>query len=105
MSLSSSVAGFLVVIVGGIYLAKQPNLYRKGVIRLFTKQARPAAEATLYPSACALKLWLLGQFVVMLIVGVLTGLGAWLIGSPSAIALSLIAGLLEFIPFAGPMLG
>ena len=52
----------------------------------------------------ALKLWLLGQLVAMLIVGVLTGLGAWLIGLPSAIALGLIAGLFEFIPFAGPML-
>ena len=104
MSLSSAVAGFLVVIVGGIYLAWQPNLYQKGVIKLFTKQARPAAEATLYSSGRALKLWLLGQLVAMLIVGVLTGLGAWLIGLPSAIALGLVAGLLEFIPFAGPML-
>ena len=104
MSLGSAVVGFLVVIVGGIYLAWQPKLYRKGVIKLFTKQARPVAEATLYSSGRALKLWLLGQLVAMLIVGVLTGLGAWLIGLPSSIALGLVAGLLEFIPFAGPML-
>ena len=103
-SLGSAIAGLLVVIVGGIYLAWQPNLYRKGVIKLFTKRARPAAEATLDSSGRALKLWLLGQLVAMLIVGVLTGLGAWLIGLPSATALGLIAALLEFIPFVGPIL-
>jgi predicted PurR-regulated permease PerM len=42
--------------------------------------------------------------VSMLVVGVLTGLGLWLIGVPSALALGLLAGVLEFIPLAGPVL-
>ncbi|MFQ3595886.1 MAG: AI-2E family transporter, partial [Sphingomonadaceae bacterium] len=33
----------------------------------------------------------------------LTGLGLWLIGVPSALTLGLLAGLLEFVPFVGPI--
>jgi predicted PurR-regulated permease PerM len=40
----------------------------------------------------------------MVVVGLLTGIGLWLIGVPSALALGLLAGLLEFIPFAGPII-
>jgi predicted PurR-regulated permease PerM len=47
--------------------------------------------------------WLRGQLVAMLAVGALTGLGAALIGLPSALALGLLAGLLEFVPIVGPI--
>lgn len=104
MSLGSAVAGFVVILVGGAYLAFQPGLYRRGLLKLFPKTARQGAEATLLSSARALRLWLLGQLAAMAIVGLLTGIGAWLIGLPSAMALGLIAALLEFIPFVGPML-
>jgi predicted PurR-regulated permease PerM len=36
--------------------------------------------------------------------GTLPGIGLWLLGMPSALALGLIAFALEFIPFAGPIL-
>jgi predicted PurR-regulated permease PerM len=39
----------------------------------------------------------------MLLVGALTVLATWLIGLPSPLALGLIAGLLEFIPYLGPV--
>jgi predicted PurR-regulated permease PerM len=41
----------------------------------------------------------------MALVGVLVALTMWLIGLPSPLALGLIAGLTEFIPFVGPILG
>ena len=52
----------------------------------------------------ALRLWLKGQLIAMVVVGLLTGVGLWLLGMRSALALGLLAGLLEFIPFAGPLL-
>ena len=104
VSLGSAIAAFLVILVGGIYLAFQPSLYRNGLLKLLSRRARPAAEETLNLSGGALRLWLIGQFFAMLIVGILTGLGAWAIGLPSSIALGLIAALLEFIPFLGPIL-
>ena len=41
----------------------------------------------------------------MAAVAVLSGVGLWLIGVPLALALGLIAGLLDFIPYVGPWLG
>jgi predicted PurR-regulated permease PerM len=52
----------------------------------------------------ALRLWLKGQAIAMVVVGLMTGIGLWLLGMPSAFVLGLLAGLLEFIPFAGPII-
>ena len=55
-------------------------------------------------SGKALRLWLRGQLIAMVVVGLLTGSGLWALGMPSALTLGLMAGVLEFIPFAGPIL-
>jgi predicted PurR-regulated permease PerM len=54
--------------------------------------------------AGALRLWLLGQLIEMAIIGVLSGFSVWLIGLPSPIALGVIAGVAEFVPYLGPIL-
>jgi predicted PurR-regulated permease PerM len=50
-----------------------------------------------------LRWWLVGRFVSMAIVGAVTATGLWLIGIPSPLALGLIAALLEFVPYIGPI--
>jgi predicted PurR-regulated permease PerM len=45
-----------------------------------------------------------GQLGVMLAVGVVTTCVAWLLGLPAPLALGIIAGLLEIIPYFGPFL-
>ena len=45
-----------------------------------------------------------GQLLVMLAVGVLLTIVAWLLGLASPLALGVIAGLLEIIPYFGPVL-
>ena len=104
MSVGSGIADALVVIFGGIFLAAQPNFYRTGAIKLVPQAKRALVAEAMIDSERALRLWLRGQLFAMVIVGLLTGIGLWLIGVPSALALGLLAGLLEFIPFAGPIL-
>jgi predicted PurR-regulated permease PerM len=104
MTMWSVAIGILATIVGGIFLAAQPALYRAGLLQLFPGTARDRAAATLDSCGGALRLWLLGQLAGMVIVGALTGFGVWLVGLPSPIALGVLAGLLEFIPYAGPIL-
>jgi predicted PurR-regulated permease PerM len=51
-----------------------------------------------------LERWLVGQLVVMCTIGLLSGVGLWLLGIEAAFALGLMGGLLCFIPFVGAIL-
>jgi predicted PurR-regulated permease PerM len=96
---------FVLLIVAGIYLASAPRLYRGGAAKLFP----PAQHDSIYEAfdavAVALRLWSGGQLLAMLLVGLAAATAFWLVGLPLPIALGLIAGLTNFIPFLGPILG
>jgi predicted PurR-regulated permease PerM len=98
-------ADFFLVVVAGLYIAASPRLYRRGLVKLFPVGQHRRVEESLDAAGEALKLWLVSQLIAMLCVGVLTCVAAWLIGLPSPIALGFIAGLCDFIPFVGPIIG
>ena len=104
VTVGNGIVDTLLVIVGGIYLAAQPELYRVGMIKLVPERGRALAAQALEASGRALHLWLLGRMVSMTVVGVLTAVGLTVIGVPSALALGLLAALLEFVPFIGPII-
>lgn len=104
MSLGGGLTDTLLVIFGGIYIAAQPGLYRTGLLKLLPAGKRPLIGEALEDSGRALQLWLKGRVVSMVFVAILTGIGLTIIGVPSALTLALVAGLLEFIPFIGPIL-
>lgn len=97
------VADLVLVIVMGLYLALDPGLYRRGAVRLVPAARRAEVDAALGAAGAALSRWLLGQGVAMLVVGVAVAAGLTLLGVPMAIALGLVAGVLEFVPFFGPI--
>jgi len=98
-----ALANALLIVFLGLYLAADPALYRRGLLKLIPERARERTGVALDQAAVALKRWLLGQFIAMVAVGAVTGIGLYLIGVPQALSLALIAGLLEFIPFVGPI--
>lgn len=103
--LISGVAGFfeavILILVVGIFGAAEPGLYRAGFLHLIPARERPrvgeAVEAVFYN----LRYWLLGQVLLMIIIGVTTTVGLWIIGIPLALTLGLMAGILEMIPYIG----
>lgn len=104
-TLLAALAGAVLIFAGGIYLAANPESYRRGLIAVIPKRWQGVISSTLEDSAFALSRWLKAQLIAMAIVGLMTGVGMWLIGVPSPLALGLIAGLLEFIPIIGPIAG
>jgi predicted PurR-regulated permease PerM len=98
-------AGLLLVLFAGIYMALDPGLYRAGLIKLVPPAVQPSIDAALDDAGEALRRWLWGQTIAMVLVGTLTGIGFWLIGLPSPVALGLIMGLTEFVPVIGPVIG
>lgn len=103
-AITGATASLLLVAAGGIYLAAQPGLYWRGMLSLLPLRIRPTATAAGEAIELELRHWLVGQLVIMVIVGLMTGIGAALIGLPSAVALGIIAGILEFVPYLGPIM-
>jgi len=97
-------ATVMTVAFGGLYLAGDPQVYRAGLLKLIPEGARDQVAGVIDTSARALRLWLFGQLVTMAAVGLLTGIGLWLIGVPAPLALGLVAALAEFVPYVGPIL-
>ena len=104
MSVGGGLGTVLLLLFGGIFLALQPQFYKTGAIKLVPSAKRGVVADAMNKSENALRLWLRAQLISMATIGTLTGIGLWLVGVPSPIVLGLLAGLLEFIPFAGPIL-
>jgi predicted PurR-regulated permease PerM len=105
LSMSTTfVEGVLIMIISGIYLAAQPSLYRRGLIWMFPPSQHARVAEVFDGIGEALRLWLIGQLVEMMLIGALSAFAMWLIGVPSAVALGIIAAIGEFIPYVGPLL-
>jgi predicted PurR-regulated permease PerM len=101
----SGFADALLVVVAGVYLAANPSTYRNGILRLVPPRCRDDTAHFMETSGRALTLWLAGQLVTMAAVGTLFAIGLLFLGIPSALALGFVAGVAEFVPYAGPILG
>jgi predicted PurR-regulated permease PerM len=105
LSLSTTfVEALIIAVISGVYLAAQPGLYRRGVILLFPPPEHGRAAEIVDGISEALRLWLLGQLMQMVLIGVLATLAMWTIGVSAPFALGLIAAIGEFIPYFGPIL-
>jgi predicted PurR-regulated permease PerM len=105
--LSSTVAvltSLVLVLFLSIYIGMEPGLYKRGLLQLFPHRMRGRAREVLTAIAITLRRWLTAQLVAMLVIGVVTTLALTLLGIEAALPLGIIAGLLEFIPMAGPIL-
>jgi predicted PurR-regulated permease PerM len=103
-SFASAALDAFLVLVAAIFLALSPQSYRDGLLTLAPTSMRDDARGALDTSGRALKKWLLGTLISMLAMTLMVGLGLWAMGVPAALALALIAGLAQFVPFIGPIL-
>jgi len=101
--LLGGIANAVLMLVIGIYLAADPACYRKGALRLLPPSRRERADEILGETASALRKWLTAMSLDMLFLGIVTGLGLWLVGVPLYFALGVLSGLSVFVPYLGPL--
>jgi len=94
----------VLVIAVGIYFAADPQTYVAGMLRLVPPLRRPRAREILDAMGVALHKWLVGMTLDMLLLGVMTGIGMWLIGVPLPFALAVLSGVAVFVPYIGPII-
>lgn len=103
--IGSAVSGIALALLGGIYLAAQPQIYRRGLLLLVPGRYCDRLEEAMYATTVALRGWLLGQLFAMTVTAVAIAGGLMAIGVPTPLALGLIAGVMAFVPLIGPLLG
>jgi predicted PurR-regulated permease PerM len=99
----AAVGGLILVLFIAIYIAINPELYRKGMLHLIPHDARPRAEELTSTLGATLRQWLIARLIAMVVIGAITASGLALLQVRGAVALGVLAGLLEFVPFFGPI--
>ena len=99
-----AVANVVIVIFFAAFMAAQPRLYIDGFLALVARHKRERARQVLEETGHMLRRWIVGQSLLALCVALLIGIGLVLLGAPFALALALLAGLMEFIPYIGPFI-
>ncbi len=99
--LFGTVGNLFIVVLLGVLLAAQPQVYRDGVVRFVPVSRRAAAAALFDDLGETLRRWLLGQLVTMTTIAIVVSIGLTVIGIPGALALGIQTGLLTFIPTVG----
>ena len=100
----AAVGGFLLVIFLSIYLAADPDLYRRGVLALLPARRREVAGQVMDRIAMVLRKWLVTQLIAMAVIGTASTIALLVLHVKAAFALGLLAGLFEFMPTVGPIL-
>jgi predicted PurR-regulated permease PerM len=105
LSLASGLLGNAVVVVFvGLFAAADPATYRRGILALLPRDRRPRAGEVLDEMAAVLRWWLVGQLAAVVLIALSTWAGLALIGMPGAFLLGLQSGLVNFIPYLGPVI-
>ena len=105
--LSSTVtvaAGLFLIIVLSIYVGADPELYHTGLLHLMPGTSRERAAIVLTRIAVVLRKWLVTQLIAMVVIGTAATIALLVLHVKAALALGVIAGLLEFVPTIGPIL-
>jgi predicted PurR-regulated permease PerM len=99
-----AVANVLIVLFFAAFMAAQPQLYVKGVLHLVPRRHRGRGREVLEEIGRVLTRWLVGQSLLAVCVAVLTFIGLLVAQAPFPLALALLAGVMEFVPYIGPFL-
>jgi predicted PurR-regulated permease PerM len=99
---TTNLAWVLVILVIPYYLLQDWERLREWLIHLAPEAYQPDVRRLYQELKGVWRAYLRGQLLLMLIVGVLTGLGSAAVGLPGAVVLGLLAGLLDLIPSLGP---
>lgn len=89
------------VLAMALYLAREPDTYRAGLVSLVPPGVRHIARTVLADLAATMRAWIWAQLLAMAVLAVLTGVGLWLLRVPYALAFGVFAGVVAIVPFFG----
>ena len=94
----------IIVLIVAIFILMQREDLRDRFIRLFGSTDLHRTTIAMDDAGQRLSRYFVSQLGVNTCFGVVIGVGLWLIGVPSAALWGVLAGLLRFVPYVGPLL-
>ena len=101
--LASATADLVLIIVMGSYFIVDGGTAFKWAMKLVPQGQRPQLGTALHDAAGRAQQWLVGQLLLMLILGSATAVVFAVLKIRYFYALALFAGIANFIPFIGPL--
>lgn len=103
-STSFGVMGNLyVVILLAVFFTANPSIYKNGIIMLVPPKNKSLARATIDRISTALKGWLKGTMLSMVLITLLIATGLTVMRIPGTMVLAMFTGMLKLIPNFGSM--
>jgi predicted PurR-regulated permease PerM len=99
----AAIAAIILVLFIALYIATEPGLYRRGLLHLVPRKHKARYDEVLDEIGTSLRQWLIARLIAMLAIGAITAGVLALLRIKAWAALGVLAGLLEFIPFFGPI--
>jgi predicted PurR-regulated permease PerM len=101
-STSFGVLGDMYIILFlGIFFTVSPSLYKDGMIKLIPENSKPLAKCVLDRTSLALKGWLKGTMLSMVMIIILLPAALGIVGIPVALVLGLLTAILVLVPNIG----
>jgi len=98
-------ANLLLIPVVTFYLLRDWDKLIARIDELLPRKSQPVIEKLAKQSDDVLAAFLRGQFLVMLVLGVVYACGLWFINLELALLIGMLAGLVSFVPYLGFIVG
>lgn len=99
-----AISGFVFATLVAIYASIRSLTYRASLIRAFPPRMRLKTEAFLDRSAKMLRLWFRAQLIDMLLLGLITAIGLWIVGVDYWFVFAILTVVFGIIPYVGIIL-
>ncbi len=103
-SIFNNVTALVSILIMAIYMSIDWINIKSRFILLFKEKQRKRVEQTVADVENNVGIWLKGQLVLMIIIGVLSYIGLRIVGIQFALALGIMSGLFEVVPIIGPIM-
>lgn len=101
----AAITGLILVVFLAIFFAADPEIYTEGVLHLVPHDRRARMSAVLATMGRSLRAWVVARSIAMITIGAVVTAAMAILGVRASVALGVIAGLLEFVPVFGPIIG
>ncbi|MFZ2237376.1 MAG: AI-2E family transporter [Dokdonella sp.] len=95
----------VIIPVAAFYLMRDWDLLVDRVHALIPRSVEPTVSRLARESDKTLSSFLRGQLSVMIILGLIYGIGLWMVGISVGPLIGMIAGLISFVPYMGAIVG